>query len=156
MSASFNLVSRIAYVSMCILMGLALLVIVSLPWLLPWYVGIGFAYELDRLSWLYWYMLAVLYLSGGSALVILNALRQVFKTCVKEEPFVIGNVKSLRVITGACGFITLLYLSKVFLLNTFYTMVIVMVFAMASVFGYVIGELFDHAVRYKEENDLTV
>ena len=66
------------------------------------------------------------------------------------------NVRSLRSISLFSGIIALLYASKVFLLNTFYTMVIVMVFAMATVFGYVLAELFRHAIQFKEENDLTV
>ncbi len=156
MCPSFNLISRITYFVMCGLMALAVFVIASLPWLLPWYVGLGFAYDLDKVNWLYWYMLVLLYLSGIASFLILNALRRIFRTCVREEPFIMENVRSLRSISLFSGIIALLYASKVFLLNTFYTMVIVMVFAMATVFGYVLAELFRHAIQFKEENDLTV
>lgn len=105
---------------------------------------------------LYYYFLIVLYLAGILALLILNDLRLLFKSCQEEDVFTYVNVKRLGRMAIMSFFISLVFLSKVFTVNSIMTMVVVFAFFMASVFCLVLTLLFNQAVEYKEENDLTI
>lgn len=52
--------------------------------------------------------------------------------------------------------ITVLFLIKLFLLPAPATFIIVLIFFIAGLFSHVLGLVFSEAIRYKEENDLTI
>ena len=128
-----------------------ILVCVSVPFLFH-FVGDYFK-EFER----FYYPLCIIFLIAGiCALVILRELRRMFRSVILEDPFVKENVISLKRM-GICAFLIALLMGvRLFLFVTFAAMVLVIVFLIAGLFSMVLSIIFDKAVTYKEENDLTI
>lgn len=95
-------------------------------------------------------------LSGVFCLVIVHELRKMFITVLKEDAFVEENSKSLKIM-GKSAFITaLLSVVRLPLSPTPATVVIIIVFSIAGLFSIVLCQVFEKAVQYKLENDLTI
>ena len=95
-------------------------------------------------------------LAGAFALAILRELRLMFRTVINENPFVKENVISLKRM-GYCAFVIALFMAtKLLLVVTPATLVLVLVFIIAGLFSIVLSQVFDQAVTYKQENDLTI
>lgn len=95
-------------------------------------------------------------LAGIFALAILRELRLMFKTVIKEDPFVRGNVISLKKMGYYAFAIAISMIAKLFLVVTPATLILVLVFIIAGLFSLVLSQVFDQAVTYKLENDLTI
>jgi hypothetical protein len=94
--------------------------------------------------------------AGVFALVILWELRNMFKTVISEDPFVKENVRSLKRM-GICAFvIAVAMFARLFFVITPAALVLVAVFSIAGLFSLVLSQVFDQAVTYKQENDLTI
>jgi len=94
-------------------------------------------------------------IAGVFALVILWELRNIFKSII-SDPFVKENVKSLKRM-GQCAFIiAATMLARLFFVITPAALVLVAVFSIAGLFSLVLSQVFDQAVTYKQENDLTI
>ena len=104
----------------------------------------------------YWPMLIIFGLSGICGLIIVYQLRKMMKTVVKRECFVDNNTKSLSTMEKVSFVITVLFIVKCILLPTPASFVIVLTFFIAGVFSHVLSLVFEEAVRFKEENDLTI
>ena len=104
----------------------------------------------------YWPMLIIFGLSGICGLIIVYQLRKMMKTVVKRECFVDNNTKSLSTMGKVSFVITVLFIVKCILLPTPASFVIVLTFFIARVFSHVLSLVFEEAVRFKEENDLTI
>ncbi|MDP4180100.1 MAG: DUF2975 domain-containing protein [Bacillota bacterium] len=104
----------------------------------------------------YYFALGLLYLTGIMCLVILFEMKRIFKALNKRDPFIIGNVKSLNRISLMSYLISVCYLIKIVLYNSFLTIIIAMVFIIAGLFCTILAEVFRQAVIVKEENDLTI
>lgn len=104
----------------------------------------------------YCFLLALLYITGFLALLILHEMRKIFKALDNRNPFIKGNVKSLKHISIASFVISASYVVKIFFFNSFLTVIIAMVFIMAGLFTSVLSDVFNQAVVVKEENDLTI
>lgn len=95
-------------------------------------------------------------IAGVFALVILWELRRMFRTVVKGDPFVKGNVISLKRM-GVCAFIiSVCMAARLLFVITPAAMVLVVVFLIAGLFSLVLSLVFEQAVIYKQENDLTI
>lgn len=95
-------------------------------------------------------------IAGGFALVILWELRNIFRTVVLEDPFVMKNVQSLKRM-GICSFIISACMAvRLLIVITPAALVLVAVFLIAGLFSLVLSQVFDQAVTYKLENDLTI
>lgn len=70
--------------------------------------------------------------------------------------FVYMNVSSLRKMAVFSIVIAAVTLVKLFLVPTPATAVVVLVFFIAALFSQVLSYVFEKAVSYKEENDLTI
>lgn len=66
------------------------------------------------------------------------------------------NVKSLKHIAVASFVISAAYVVKIFVFNSFLTIILAMVFVIAGFFSIILAEVFRQAVEVKEENDLTI
>ena len=130
--------------------GIAILL--ALPFLLDWYLDLFVRYTTET----YWFLLPFLYLTGISALAILNELRRIFRTFNRRNPFQMDNVKSLKIMAYSAFIISALYIVKVIFYNSFLTIILAMVFVIAGFFTLVLAEVFRQAVIVKEENDLTI
>lgn len=97
-----------------------------------------------------------LLLSGICAVYIIFQLKKTFKTLVSGNPFVIENTFYLKNMSIAAFIISLIYLIKLFYWFTFATLIIVLVFLIAGLFCLTLRDLFAQAVKFKEDNDLTI
>lgn len=127
-------------------------ILISLPLSLKWYF-----YNIYRINnESYNFLLGFLYVTGFFCLVIVYEMRRIFKTLNKKDPFVAENAKSLKRIAGASFILSFCYLVKIFLFNSFLTIILAMVFIIAGLFTIILAEVFKQAVQYKEDNDLTI
>ena len=139
---------------MGLLMVLAVVSLVGLPWIVSNYVA--YVYFYTGSSMIKTYFLIVLYFSGILSLVVLYELRMIFNSCVKEDPFVMRNVTSLKRIGWVALLICLVFISKAIFFLTYLTMIVIFVFALAAVFCFVLADVFEEAVKHKVEIDLTI
>ena len=94
--------------------------------------------------------------AGVFALVILWELRRMFKTVITGDPFVKGNVTSLKRM-GVCAFIiSATMAARLIFVVTPAAMILALVFLVAGLFSIVLSLVFEQAVTYKQENDLTI
>jgi len=105
----------------------------------------------------YYVPLSIIFIiSGIFALAILSELRKMFKTVINEDPFVRENVISLKKMGIYAFVIAVLMVIKLTFTVTFATLVLILVFIIAGLFSLVLAQVFDQAVTYKLENDLTI
>ena len=98
----------------------------------------------------------IYFVLGVSALVLINELRKIFKTVLAEDCFVEENVRSLRKMGNWSFFIALMSLVRSVVYVTIAMGVVILVFIIAGLFSKVLAMVFEEAVRFKEENDLTI
>ena len=105
----------------------------------------------------YYVFQCVIYMASGvMALLIVRELRKMFQTVLTENPFVMENAGSLRKM-GKCRFMTaFLSIVRLPVSLTPATAVIIIVFTVAGLFSIVLCQVFEKAVQYKLENDLTI
>lgn len=101
-------------------------------------------------------MLIVFAVSGLNGLLIVNELRKMMKTVLEANWFVEDNVKSLRRMARYSLVISIFFFIKVLLVPTPATLIIILVFFIAALFSVVLSCVFQEAVNYKDENDLTI
>ncbi len=129
-----------------------ILVIVSLPYTLK----LAGRYYSRDIADHYMSMLVIFFLSGVCGLIIVWQLRKMITTVTDRNCFVDSNTKSLKVMGRVAFIIAVLFLIKVFVFPTPATCVIILTFFIAGIFSHVLSLVFSEAVRYKEENDLTI
>lgn len=156
LNPSFKLLTKLLTFSMYLLMAFAAVVLLSLPSITRWYIRLDITFYVLDGNKMYYYILIMLYIAGFCAIVVLNELRKIFKTCSLDNPFITQNVRSLRIIGIMSLVITLLFSTKIFIINSFFTMIVVFIFLLATLFCYVLAELFKSAIQYKAENELTI
>jgi len=127
-------------------------IFITLPYITKWYLGKLYEGTSEK----YWFLLPFLYITGFLALMILSELRRIFSTLNKRNPFTMSNVKSLKRMATASFAISAAYIVKIFLFNSFLTIILAMVFIIAGLFCIILAEVFRQAVIVKEENDLTI
>ena len=89
-------------------------------------------------------------------IVIIGELRKMMRTVMQKNCFIYENVKSLEVMGITSAVIVLLFFLKCFFLPTPATFIVVLTFFIAGLFSEVLSFVFREAIRYKEENDLTI
>lgn len=129
--------------------GIALTV--SLPWLFRF---AGRFYP--NLANYYFFNVALFMLSGAGAVLIVFELRRMFKTVLADDCFVRSNVLSLRRMGFYALGVAAVTAARILLVFTPATLIIVLVFFIAALFSFVLAGVFDKAVSYKLENDLTI
>jgi len=101
-------------------------------------------------------LLITLYPCGVLALFIENELRRMLITLKTGNPFVLQNVQSLRRIAVFLLVMFACFIYKILALNTLMTMVVAAVLLLVAFFCFTMADVFNQAVQYKEENDLTI
>ena len=104
----------------------------------------------------YPYAVVSIMLVGTSALMILWELRKMMKTVIRDDCFVQENVSSLVRMSIYAFVIGGLKLLRCFVYFTPAAVIIAGVFIFAGLFSRVLACVFDKAVSYKQENDLTI
>ena len=129
-----------------------ILVAVSLPYTLK----LAGKYYSSDFAEHYISMLVIFFLSGVCGLLIVWRLKKLITTVLERNCFVDSNTKSLKVMGKSAFVIAVLFIIKVFILPTPATYIIILTFFIAGLFSHVLSMVFSEAVRYKEENDLTI
>jgi hypothetical protein len=104
----------------------------------------------------FWFLFFFLEFTGILGLAIIYELRKMFQQINKNEPFVRQNVTSLKKIAGLALLIAAAYVVKIIFYISFLTIIIAIAFVIFGLSGLVFSEVFRQAVRFKEENDLTI
>ena len=130
----------------------AILVAASLPFTLK----LAGRYYSQEIAEHYISMLILFFLSGVCGLVIVWQLRKMMTTVLDRNCFVDSNTKSLKVMGRVAFVIAALFFIKIFILPTPATFIIILTFSVAGIFSHVLSLVFSEAVRYKQENDLTI
>lgn len=126
-------------------------VTVSLPWSVK-LVGRQLPYMVEH----YEETVIIYFVLGISALKLLWELRKIFRTVLAEDCFVRENVVSLRKMGSWSFFIALMSMVRSIVYMTIAMGVVILVFIIAGLFSKVLACVFEEAVRFKEENDLTI
>ena len=125
-----------------------ILVTLSLPWSIRWIEK-----QLPYMVGHYEETVIIYFVLGVSAVVLIRELRRIV---LAEDCFVQENVVSLRKMGNWSFFIALMSVVRSVVYMTVAMGVVILVFVIAGLFSKVLACVFEEAVRYKEENDLTV
>ena len=117
---------------------------------------LGESTEYSAINDHYGYAVVSIMIAGTAALLILYELRKMMKTVTDDNCFVDANVKSLYRMGTYAFIITGIKLLRCFVYFTPAAVVIAGVFLFAGLFSKVLARVFDKAVRYNQENDLTI
>lgn len=104
----------------------------------------------------YYSLCLLLFLSGIFAVLILQQLRKMFCTVINDDCFIRENVESLNKMSIYSFFIAVITTCRLFLYLTPSVFIVILVFVIAGLFSRVLANVFDKAVTYKLENDLTI
>ncbi len=118
----------------------------------------------SKLVFKYWMPMAehyaecvVIYFALGIlAIAILGELRKIFRTVIKDNFFIYDNVVSLQRMGTYSFMISLVSLMRTIIYLSPAMLIVILVFIVAGLFSKVLAIVFDRAVQYKEENDLTI
>lgn len=146
-----NSISSLIKMFLQILICIGIVVIALLPLLLKKYIQ----YINPVLN--YYPALILLYVSGIPAIIIVYQFINLFGSLKEDNPFIENNVKSLKVSSICSLIIAIEYGIGMFLVtNSIFGIIIVGVFIIAWLGLYILSELLQKAIEYKEENDLTI
>ncbi|MDO4293614.1 MAG: DUF2975 domain-containing protein [Eubacteriales bacterium] len=105
----------------------------------------------------HWVALTGLFgVSGVLALLLVRELRRMFGTVIAGDCFIRENVRSLRRMGTYSFCIAAVTAGRLFVYATPAVLVVILVFLIAGLFSKVLARVFDAAVTYKLENDLTI
>ncbi|MCM1144669.1 MAG: DUF2975 domain-containing protein [Blautia sp.] len=104
----------------------------------------------------YYSLLVVFFLAGIFAVLIIRELRKMFLSVLKDDCFIRENVKSLEKMSVYSFFIAVIMACRLFIYITPAVLILILVFVIAGLFSKVLSQVFDKAVTYKLENDLTI
>jgi hypothetical protein len=79
-----------------------------------------------------------------------------FRSVLNDDCFIRENVTSLDRMSIYSFFIAVITASRLFIYLTPAVLVVILVFVIAGLFSKVLARVFDKAVTYKLENDLTI
>jgi hypothetical protein len=149
-----NLLYNFTKVIIDIMFYAGIVVCVLLPFLFYKIDGFEKIFELPRQIKLQG--LIVLEIAGIMSVFALNQIRQIFKTLVNANPFIIENVKYLRKIAFIAFVVAIDFVAKSAFWLSIGNCVIVVIFIVAGLFCLVLADVFEQAVNYKQEADLTI
>lgn len=128
-----------------------MIVTVLVPLIISWYGNYNTYFGENVIS------LSVIFIASGIfAVLIIHELRKMFKSVLADNCFIPENVTSLRKMGTYSFFIAGITCCRLFLYLTPAVLVVILVFVIAGLFSKVLSQVFDTAVTYKLENDLTI
>lgn len=104
----------------------------------------------------YYSLCVILFLSGIFAILIIRQLRKMFSTVIADDCFIRENVTSLERMSIYSFFIAVITACRLFIYLSPSVLIVILVFVIAGLFSKVLAGVFDKAVTYKQENDLTI
>lgn len=103
-----------------------------------------------------WELSLIFILSGIFAVLIIYELRKIFRTVLNDNCFITENVVSLRKMGTYSFFIAVITACRLLLYLTPAVLIVILVFVIAGLFSKVLSQVFEKAITYKLENDLTI
>lgn len=94
--------------------------------------------------------------SGIFAVLIIYELRKMFRSVIADDCFIKQNVVSLSKMGNYSFLIAFITSFRLIIYITPAVIVVILVFLIAGLFSKVLSQVFDKAVTYKLENDLTI
>lgn len=101
-------------------------------------------------------LIFLFFFSGIFAILIIYELRRMFRSVINDDCFIRENVIGLRRMGSYSFIIALITAGRLLLYITPSVIIVILVFVIAGLFSKVLSHVFDKAVTYKLENDLTV
>ena len=101
-------------------------------------------------------LILLFFFSGIFAILIIHELRNMFRSVLDDNCFIPENVVSLRRMGTYSFIIALITAGRLVLYITPAVLIVILVFVIAGLFSKVLSRVFERAVTYKQENDLTV
>lgn len=114
-------------------------------------------------------ILSMLLLGFSSLIYMIINLRRILSSLLSDNPFTWTNVKRIKGISKSAFVISICYFINILLNNQIKKIKLVtidkfgihtdfdfLIFFIAACFIYILGKVFEKAVIYKEENDLTI
>lgn len=144
--------SRVVDALLILLMAVAPILMVSLPWTIPL---ITYRNPGEPL-FLYEKYLVILLISGVLAELVLWQAHGIMRNVSNGRAFSSDTVRRLKVIGIECLSVGVLYAVATFLVTKFFTIVVLVTFVIVGMILLVFSDLFRQAVEYKEENDMTI
>lgn len=129
-----------------------ILVTLSLPFTISWISDLYY----EEVHSHYAEYVVIYFALGLLAIAILGELRKMFRTILKGDCFVYDNVVSLQRMGTYSFMIAAISMVRTLIYLTNAMLVVILVFLVAGLFSKVLAFVFEDAVRYKEENDLTI
>ena len=145
-----NSLSNIVEICSKIIFIIGIIITITLPFLLKKYI------EFFNPILNYNIALIILYVSSVPALIIVYQFIKIFETLKKDNPFIKENVKSLKIISICSLIISIEYIIGMFFIISVFEIILIGVFIITWIGGYILAELLNKAIEYKEENDLTI
>lgn len=146
-----NFINKLTKIVVEIFLYLGIVTVISVPFITPKIIR-----YLNLSETLIMPTIITLIFSGICAVFIIFELKKIFKTLVDGNPFVIENAIYLKNMSIAAFIISVIYILKLVYWFTFATVIIVIVFLVAGLFCLTLKDLFTQAVKFKEDNDLTI
>lgn len=139
-----------------IIFVLSILGTLACPYLIKVYSMHQRANQYARIDQNYLLLCILFMIAGFLGILILYELRKMMKSVQKEDCFIYENVTSLRKM-GTYAFLISIDMSlRVFTYITPSILLIVFTFLIAGLFSKVLALVFELAVQYKLENDMTI
>ncbi len=138
-------------ITLAMIVGAA--VIIFLP--LVVYLSLKF-YERSFNSYFFISRLFLLYPSGFLGFLILYNAREILKKVNSANPFVYENARRIKYIASFSAGLCIIHAVGAIFIHSFFIPILFIVFGLTALFVAVLGELFNKAVKYKEENDFTI
>lgn len=98
----------------------------------------------------------LLYVSGTLAMAVLWFGRRLVRNINRRDPFIMDNVHQINRLALCCALLSVTYLVAIPIVPSFFTIVVFFTFAVMAVVSKICAELFRRAIRFKEENDMTI
>ena len=147
----FNL-SHMACLFISIIMLIGVGIYVGLPWLIDFYID-NTAVEVSPNT--HKVMISMLYSIGVPTFISLAMAWLLTMNISKGKSFIKRNVTCLRVISICSLVIAVMVQFFSTFLTSFFPLIITVIFLLLALLSAVFANLFQTAIKYKEENDLT-
>ncbi len=126
---------------------------IALPWLIDIYIETA---TVEISADTHKIMISMMYSIGAPVLVMLVMAWLLTVNISRGKSFIRKNVTCLRAISICSVIIAVLVQFFGFFLTSFFPLVITIIFLLLALLTAVFASLFKTAIKYKEENDLTV
>ena len=145
--------SQVVEILCTVFQVMGVILILSLPWTLNNYLLFKNSYVPKDV---YYSMLVLLVISGICAFCILGQAKKILHNINKKDPFTFETANRIKYISYWCLPIAFAYIIAIYFIPSVFVILVGLTFLYLPVCIFIIAQLFYQAVRYKQENDLTI